>query len=62
MKTNDRVDVQKQAILMSALVGDAGLASRRGRITAGEIALGTHWIGKCICSELVQITWKTEKT
>jgi hypothetical protein len=31
--------------LISALVGGEWSASRPGRFTHGEIALGTHWIG-----------------
>jgi hypothetical protein len=45
MKAYGGVDVQINASLTLTLVGDEWSASRPGRFTSGERALGTHWIG-----------------
>jgi hypothetical protein len=45
MKAYGVVDVQIHIFLTSALVGGEWSVSRPGRFTAGEKALGTHWIG-----------------
>jgi hypothetical protein len=48
MKSYGRVDVWIHIFLTSALVGGEWSASRPGRFTPGERALGTHWIGGCV--------------
>jgi hypothetical protein len=45
MKAHGGVDVQIDIILTSALAGGEWSASRPGRFTPRERALGTHWIG-----------------
>jgi hypothetical protein len=45
MKTYGGVDVQIHIFLTSALAGSEWSASRPGRLTPGERAHGTHWIG-----------------
>jgi hypothetical protein len=45
MKEYVGVDVYIDIFLTSALVGGDWSASRPGRLTPGEIAPGTHWIG-----------------
>jgi hypothetical protein len=45
MKEYGRVDVQIHIFLTSALVEGEWLASRPSRITPGERAPGTRWIG-----------------
>jgi hypothetical protein len=45
MKVYGGVDVQIHIFLISALAGDEWSASRPWRITPGERATGTHWIG-----------------
>jgi hypothetical protein len=45
MKAYGGVDVQTHIFLTAALVGGEWSASRPGRFTAKEGALGTHWIG-----------------
>jgi hypothetical protein len=44
MKAYGGVDVQINIFLTSALAGSEWSASRPGRFTPGERALGTHWI------------------
>jgi hypothetical protein len=44
MKTWGAVDVY--VFLTSALVGDEWSASRLGRLTPGERAPDTHWVGR----------------
>jgi hypothetical protein len=44
MKTYRGVDVQTDVFLISVLDGGEWSASRPGRFTLGERALGTHWI------------------
>jgi hypothetical protein len=44
MKTGE-LDVYIHVLLTSALVGGKWSASRPGRFTPRESALGTHWIG-----------------
>jgi hypothetical protein len=45
MKTYGEVDIHIHIFLTSALAGGEWSASRPGRFTAWERALGTHWIG-----------------
>jgi hypothetical protein len=45
MKAYWGVDVYIHMFLSSALVGGKRSASRPGRLTPGERAPGTHWIG-----------------
>jgi hypothetical protein len=45
MKTYWWLEVQRHAFLTSVLQGGEWSASRPGRFTAGERALGIHWIG-----------------
>jgi hypothetical protein len=45
MKAYGEVNVQINASLTSAVVGDEWSASRTSRFTPGERAPGTHWIG-----------------
>jgi hypothetical protein len=48
MKVYGGVDVYIHIFLTSALAGGEWSAPRPGRFTAGERALGTHWIGGCV--------------
>jgi hypothetical protein len=48
MKAYWGVDVQIHIFFTSALVGGECSASRPGRFTPGERALGTHWIGSWV--------------
>jgi hypothetical protein len=45
MKAYEGVDVKIHIFLISALAGGEWSASRPGRFTPGERALGTHWLG-----------------
>jgi hypothetical protein len=51
MKTYGGVDVYTHVFLTSALVGGEWSASRPGRFTPGERALGIHWIGGWVDNE-----------
>jgi hypothetical protein len=48
MKAYGGVGVQIHIFLISALVEGEWSASRTGRFTHGERALGTHWIGSWV--------------
>jgi hypothetical protein len=48
MKTYGGVDVSIHIFLTSALAGGEWSASRTGRFTPVEGALGTHWIEGCV--------------
>jgi hypothetical protein len=45
MKTYGGVGVQIHVFLTAALVGGEWSASRLGRLTPGEGARGSHWVG-----------------